>query len=98
MTVLVTGGTGAIGSNVARQLITSGHEVVVFDRVPLGPGHGVLGSLDKLPESEVGSVADLAVLLDVVHRHNVDGIKPFVHEMVQRQQRRPHAWTTKRKG
>lgn len=74
MTVLVTGGTGAIGSNVARQLITAGHEVVIFDRVPLSPGHGVLGSLDKIPESEVGSVADLAVLIDVVHRHNVDGI------------------------
>lgn len=74
MTVLVTGGTGAIGSNVARQLITAGHEVVIFDRVPLNPGHGVLGSLDKIPESEVGSVADLAVLIDVVHRHNVDGI------------------------
>jgi UDP-glucose 4-epimerase len=74
MTVLVTGGTGAIGSNVARSLLTSGCEVVVFDRVPLGPKHRILGGIEKGLASEVGTVADFASLLDVVRRYDVDGI------------------------
>jgi nucleoside-diphosphate-sugar epimerase len=33
-TVLVTGGTGVIGSHLAEALIDDGHEVVAFDAAP----------------------------------------------------------------
>jgi UDP-glucose 4-epimerase len=74
MSVLVTGGTGAIGSNVARALHASGRDVVVFDRVPLTPAHGILGKIDKGLSSEVGTVTDLASVLAVVRKYDVDGI------------------------
>ena len=34
MAVLVTGGNGFIGSNIARQLLDAGEDVVVFDIRP----------------------------------------------------------------
>ena len=36
--VVVTGGTGFIGSHLVRRLVELGHEVIVFDRAPAPPG------------------------------------------------------------
>ncbi len=75
MTVLVTGGVGAIGSNVARTFLERGRRVVVYDRVPLTPQNKILAGFDEdRLVSEVGAISDLASLIDVLRRHEVEGI------------------------
>src|SRR6202011_520853 len=74
MSVLITGGVGAIGSNVARTLLTRGKKVVVYDRAPPAPDNKVLAGLGDNLQVEVGNITDLASLLDVIKRHNVEGI------------------------
>ena len=74
MSVLITGGVGAIGSNVARTLLTRGKKVVVYDRAPPAPDNKVLAGLGDNLQVEVGNITDLASLLDVVKRHDVEGI------------------------
>jgi nucleoside-diphosphate-sugar epimerase len=74
MTVLVTGGTGAIGSNVARLLITKGKKVVLYDRVPLSPANRVLAGFDGELKVEIGNITDMASLFDVIKRHDVRGV------------------------
>ena len=62
MTVLVTGGAGTIGSNIARLLLTQGKSVVIFDRVAPPPdGKMLAGFGDKL-KVEVGHIADTATV------------------------------------
>lgn len=77
MSVLVTGGVGAIGSNVARYLLARGEKVVVYDRVTPRADHKVLRGFDGLLSAEVGDITDLASLLDVIRRHDVRGILHF---------------------
>ena len=45
MRILVTGGAGFIGSNLARQLLEDGHEVTVLDNL----SSGYQGNIDALP-------------------------------------------------
>ncbi len=73
MSILVTGGTGLVGSNVARLLIEQGREVVLHDRVPLSEGN-VLGDLAKRTKLILGNVADLAHMLHVIKDNKVKGI------------------------
>ena len=59
VSVLVTGGAGFIGAYVVRRLLSVGHEVVVFDRVPTN------NALDLVLQGEVGPLTieagDIAV-------------------------------------
>jgi|SRR5579859_2718140 len=73
MTVLVTGGTGAIGSNVARLLVTKGKRVVLLDRASLNPNNSVLAGMEGF-DLEIGSVTDFSSLLQVIKKHDVEGI------------------------
>lgn len=56
MKILVTGGSGAIGSFVVEELIGRGHEVVVFDRDD--PNHKEVSFVkgDILDQNEVGEI------------------------------------------
>lgn len=74
MTVLITGGVGAIGSNVARGLMARGEKVVIFDRVEPRADNRILGDFKDMFEVETGTIADLATLLNAAARHKVDGI------------------------
>ncbi|MGE3272553.1 MAG: NAD-dependent epimerase/dehydratase family protein [Chloroflexota bacterium] len=65
MRVVVTGGAGRIGRWVVRELMTHGHEVTVFDRVP--PTELPDGLRYKLGECE-----DLGAVYDVLRGH--DGV------------------------
>ncbi|UMZ74123.1 NAD-dependent epimerase/dehydratase family protein [Natranaerofaba carboxydovora] len=72
MTSLITGGSGFLGSSIARELISQGENVVLFNRS---------GKQGMIPDSivdkvvfEQGDLACWAEVLDVVSKHKVDTI------------------------
>jgi nucleoside-diphosphate-sugar epimerase len=76
MAVLVTGGTGFIGSNVARILATErGEDVVILDvrGRPTDPG-SPLAALDERITYVIGSVTDMAALTHAIVDHRVDTV------------------------
>ncbi|MFC2067275.1 NAD-dependent epimerase/dehydratase family protein [Chloroflexota bacterium] len=74
MSILVTGGTGFIGINIARLLAEQGRDVVVFDLSPLPEKGNVLAGVMDRVKMEIGSVTDLSQVLNVIKRNNVEGI------------------------
>ncbi|WP_066417501.1 NAD-dependent epimerase/dehydratase family protein [Halorubrum aethiopicum] len=64
-TVLVTGGTGFIGSHLARLLVDDGHEVVAFDAAPDAALLERLGVAEAV-EVRRGDVTDVASLARAV--------------------------------
>jgi UDP-glucose-4-epimerase GalE len=69
MRVLVTGGSGYVGSHTARELAAAGHEVVIYDN--LSTGFRRLSTGFKLIE---GDIADTASLIKAF-----DGIDAVMH-------------------
>jgi len=68
--VLITGGSGFIGSYVARMLLEQGRTVVDFDPSPLSPQtRFVLGPLADQLIYEQGGVDNWGRLFDVIQRH-----------------------------
>ena len=78
MSILITGGTGAIGSNVARLFLEAGKTVVVYDRVAPHPDNKILGGFGDKLVVEVGNVTDGPSVFDVITKNKVDGIIHFV--------------------
>jgi nucleoside-diphosphate-sugar epimerase len=74
MAILVTGGTGLVGSNVAKLLAEQGREVVIFDRQPLPAKRHVLTSVMDRITIEIGSVADLSQILHTIKRNKIEGV------------------------
>ncbi len=72
MRVLVTGGTGFVGSFVAAHLLDHGHEVVCFDR-RAEPNPVLARLLDRLTLVQ-GDVLEAEEIRGVVEAHGVDGI------------------------
>jgi UDP-arabinose 4-epimerase len=70
MKVLVTGGAGYVGSHAVRELLTAGHNVIVYDN--LSTGHREL--VEGVP-IVVGDVADRAPLLKALR--GVDAVMHF---------------------
>lgn len=70
MSVLVTGGTGYIGSYLVRHLVDEGQEVVVFDRYPVRER---IAGLDGVALVE-GDVLDLDALVETMGRHAVERV------------------------
>jgi nucleoside-diphosphate-sugar epimerase len=72
-TVLVTGGTGYVGSHLARALVEEGHDVVAFDA---GADERLLDRLGVVEAVRVvrGDVTDLAALARAVREHDVTRI------------------------
>lgn len=73
MTLLVTGGAGYIGSEVARQLVAAGHRVVVYDNL----SHGHRAAVPTAAEMCVGDVLDRARLDEVLANWNFDAVLHF---------------------
>jgi UDP-glucose 4-epimerase len=73
MRVLVTGGAGYIGSVVAAELITAGHEVVVFDNLSQGHRAAVPPKAILI----VGDLADRSAIDKVFKKHSIDAVMHF---------------------
>jgi UDP-glucose 4-epimerase len=77
MSIMITGGTGAIGSNVARVLLNVGKTVVLFDRMPPRPDNSILAGFGERLIVEIGDITDSASVFDVVVKNKVEGIIHF---------------------
>ncbi len=73
MKVLVTGGAGYIGSVVADELLSAGHQVVVFDNLSRGHRQAV----PRTAELVVGELADRAALDRLVRSAAFDAVMHF---------------------
>jgi len=68
--VLVVGGAGYIGSVTVAELLSAGHEVVVFDSLVTGHAEAVSPGAELV----VGDLADADLLDDVFGRRTFDGV------------------------
>ncbi len=73
-TVLITGGSGFIGSHIARSLVRAGYNVVIYDVV-------VNGKLIKDIRNDVvivqGDVTDNTLLLETIRKYKVNAIMHY---------------------
>ena len=74
-TIMITGGSGFLGTYVTHSLAERGDRVIIFDTVEPAP---VLAALTAPFEQQItfvrGQILDLAGLLRAVQRHNVEHI------------------------
>jgi len=94
--VLVTGGTGYIGSHTVVELIGKGYEVVIFDNL-CNSDKAVIGQIEKItgvkPVFIEGDILDVRKLNKVFRKHKFDSVVHFaglkaVGESVQK----PHEY------
>lgn len=71
MAILITGGTGFIGSQLARLAIAQGLRPVLLDPVPPGPSlAGIIDQVDYVRSS----MNSLASLVEILRSHEVDSL------------------------
>jgi len=78
--VLVTGGTGYIGSHTCVELMKVGHEVVIFDNLcnsHVAVIERIARIVGKTPEFAQSDVRDTGALRDVLARHRFDAVIHF---------------------
>lgn len=74
-TVLVTGGSGFIGTHLSRRLVDRGDRVVNFDMFPRsGPLAWAIGDREQAITFEKGDVANLTQLMAVMRKHRPNKI------------------------
>ena len=80
MKILLTGGTGYIGSHAAVVLVQAGHEVVLYDNLSNSRADVVtrLGSiLGRAPAFIQGDVRDASLLERTLRDHRIDAVMHF---------------------
>lgn len=79
-TILVTGGTGYIGSHTVVQLLKAGHQVVILDNL-CNSKREVVNRIERItgqsPEFILGDVRDREVLHSVFNAHKIDAVIHF---------------------
>ena len=79
-TILVTGGTGYIGSHAVVQLLNAGHNVVILDNL-CNSNRGVLQRIENLtqksPHFIEGDIRDRAVLRGLFEQYSCDAVIHF---------------------
>lgn len=79
-TILVTGGTGYIGSHTVVQLLNAGHNVVILDNL-CNSNKGVLQRIEsltqKLPHFVEGDIRDRAALRSLFEQYSCDAVIHF---------------------
>ena len=80
MNILLTGGTGYIGSHTAVVLAKAGHQVVLLDNL-CNSLHRVVGCIEQIIGAPVtfvqGDVRDTQLLIDVMKSHHIDAVMHF---------------------
>ncbi len=71
MKIMITGGTGFIGSNLAKGLVGKGHEVVAYDLMPT-PAR--ITEVKEKTEVVQGDICNLVKLVETIKVHNVSRI------------------------
>jgi dTDP-glucose 4,6-dehydratase len=69
MRVLLTGGAGFIGSNLAHALVSTGHEVTVLDKLTYAGNRANLNDLDL--DFVVGDICDVTLVKRLVKDREV---------------------------
>lgn len=69
MNILVTGGLGAIGSWITREVIAQGHLPVIFDQ---GSDRSLISDLEV--EVVSGSITSLTEVIEVIRAHKIDRV------------------------
>lgn len=77
MKVLVTGGAGYIGSHAVRELLDSGHQVVVLDN--LSKGHEE--AIDKRAAFIRGSTEEVDLIVNKIKLHGVEAVMHFAADI-----------------
>jgi UDP-glucose 4-epimerase len=78
MAVLVTGGAGYIGSHMVWELLDSGEDVIVLDRLSTGFEWAVA------PEAKlvIGDIADASLVKSLFRDHEIDSVMHFAGSIV----------------
>jgi UDP-glucose 4-epimerase len=80
MNILVTGGTGFIGSHTTVELLNDGHSVVIIDDLS-NSNEKVLAGIEKItsrtPTFYKGDCADQELLRKIFAKHKIDGVIHF---------------------
>ncbi len=80
MRVLVTGGSGYIGSHTCAQLLQSGHDVIILDNL-CNSKRSVIATIETLggkhPTFIHGDIRDGALLAEIFHEHRIDAVIHF---------------------
>jgi UDP-glucose-4-epimerase GalE len=81
MRVLVTGGSGYVGSHTVRELVDAGHEVIVYDN--LSTGHAKLSDGFELIQGDIADQEKLAPILERVDAVMHFAASAYVGESVE---------------
>lgn len=80
MNVLLTGGTGYIGSHTAVVLVEAGHSVVLYDNLS-NSSRDVVRRVEQITGQDIpfveGDIRDTSLLIDVIRKHDIGAIAHF---------------------
>lgn len=80
MNLLLTGGTGYIGSHAALVLVQSGHNVTLFDNLSNSDA-AVVETVSRITSKSIpfvkGDIRDMALLREVLKTHAIDAVIHF---------------------
>lgn len=80
MNILLTGGTGYIGSHTAVALVKAGHKVVLFDNLS-NSSADVVDCLEKITQHRLplieGDIRETDLLIETLRRYEIEGVIHF---------------------